>query len=110
MEQVFTNLIDNAFRHTKAGSVTLDANVTHHYVHIRVIDTGSGIPDEDIPFIFERFYKADKARTRSASGTGLGLAITRHIVVEHGGDIVVKSELGQGTTFTVVLPLQEEEG
>jgi two-component system, OmpR family, sensor histidine kinase ResE len=110
MEQVFTNLLDNAFRHTKAGSVTLDADVNAHFIHIRVKDTGSGIPEEDIPFIFERFYKADKARTRSVGGTGLGLAITRHIVVEHGGDIIVKSTLGQGTVFTVVLPLQEEEG
>jgi len=106
LEQVFTNLLDNAFRHTSAsGSVLISMTTGTNHVRIRVADTGSGIPDADIPFIFERFYKADKARTRSVGGTGLGLSITRHIVYEHGGDIVVESNLGAGTVFTVVIPI-----
>lgn len=107
LEQVFTNLVDNALRHTQElGSVRIRLKTSHRYAQVHVSDTGSGIPDEDIPFIWERFYKADKARTRGASGgTGLGLAITRHIVSEHGGDIIVDSKLGSGTTFTVSIPI-----
>lgn len=106
LEQVFTNLVDNALRHTQAdGNVHIRVKTSNKYAQVRVSDTGSGIPDEDIPFIWERFYKADKARTRGASGgTGLGLAITKHIVSEHGGDIIVDSKVGEGTTFTVTIP------
>lgn len=109
MEQVFTNLLDNAFRHTPSGDIAFEAEVRDHYAYIRVADTGAGIPEEDLPFIFERFYKADKARTRSRSGTGLGLSIARHIVFEHNGDILVDSVIGKGTTFTVVLPISVRE-
>ncbi|MCL6631274.1 MAG: cell wall metabolism sensor histidine kinase WalK [Alicyclobacillus herbarius] len=108
LEQVFTNLVDNALRHTdKGGEVRLTVRESAGYAQIEVRDTGSGIPEEDIPYIWERFYKADKARTRGRSGTGLGLAITRHIVEAHDGDIVVNSQLGKGTTFTVSIPLVE---
>jgi two-component system sensor histidine kinase ResE len=109
IEQVFTNLLDNAFRHTPEGSITFAADIRNRHAYVRVADTGAGISEEDLPFIFERFYKADKARTRSRSGTGLGLAIARHIVVEHGGDMLVESKIGVGTTFTVVLPVAPEE-
>lgn len=105
MEQVFTNLMDNAIRHTGPnGTVTIALSDSGGHVQVRVSDTGSGIPEEDIPYIWERFYKADKARTRGSSGTGLGLAITRQIVLEHRGDIVVNSTVGVGTTFIVSLP------
>jgi two-component system sensor histidine kinase ResE len=108
LEQVFTNLVDNALRHTDAGgSVCLSVSQSPGHAQIRVSDTGSGIPEEDIPYIWERFYKADKARTRGRSGTGLGLAITRHIVDAHGGDIIVDSQVGKGTTFTVSIPLAD---
>jgi two-component system sensor histidine kinase ResE len=108
LEQVFTNLVDNALRHTDAGgSVCLSVSQSPGHAQIRVSDTGSGIPEEDIPYIWERFYKADKARTRGRSGTGLGLAITRHIVDAHGGDIIVDSQVGKGTTFTVFIPLAD---
>ncbi|MFB5191216.1 ATP-binding protein [Alicyclobacillus fastidiosus] len=109
MEQVFTNLLDNAFRHTSEGKITFSSDISGRYVYVRVSDTGAGIPEEDVPYIFERFYKADKARTRSRSGTGLGLAIARHIVTEHGGDILVESTIGKGTTFTVILPIQRDD-
>lgn len=106
MEQVLTNLVDNAIRHTDAGgTVTLEMKQsTDNGVVMRVHDTGSGIPEHDLPFVFERFYKADKARTRGGSGTGLGLAIAKHIVEEHGGTISVESREGEGTTFTIRLP------
>jgi len=104
MEQVLTNLIDNAMRHTpKGGNVTLRVSGEEPLI-IQVSDTGSGIPQEDLPFVFERFYKADKARTRGRAGTGLGLAIARNIVEAHGGRINVQSKLGEGTTFTISLP------
>lgn len=105
MEQVFTNLLDNAFRHTERGQIVFDTHLRGDYAYIRISDTGAGIPEEDLPYIFERFYKADKARTRTRSGTGLGLAIARQIVTEHNGDILVESHVGEGTTFTVVLPI-----
>lgn len=105
IEQVFTNLLDNALRHTPpAGVVTARAYETSQHIRIEISDTGTGISPEDLPYIWERFYKADKARKRGAGGTGLGLAIARQIVLQHGGDIRVDSELGRGTTFTIGFP------
>ncbi|XXM74130.1 ATP-binding protein [Lysinibacillus sphaericus] len=107
VEQVLTNLIDNAVRHTpEDGTVTVSLTGEKGGFLFHVKDTGSGIPEEDIPFVFERFYKADKARTRGKSGTGLGLAIARNIVEAHKGHIQVHSKLDQGTTFTFFLPFQ----
>lgn len=104
MEQVLTNLIDNAIRHTpQAGRVKLRVSGDEMLV-LEVSDTGSGIPEEDLPFVFERFYKADKARTRGRAGTGLGLAIAKNIVDAHKGTINVQSKRGEGTTFTIHLP------
>lgn len=106
IEQVLTNLIDNAIRHTPDdGAVTVSLEHELSYAKISVADTGEGIPTEDLPFVFERFYKADKARTRSKSGTGLGLAIAKNIVEAHNGNIKVESVKGKGTTFTFYLPL-----
>lgn len=105
IEQVLTNLIDNALRHTSPdGYVKVKEEEASGGVYVHVEDNGSGIPDEDLPFVFERFYKADKARTRGKSGTGLGLAIAKNIVEGHGGRIFVKSKLGEGTTFSFFLP------
>lgn len=105
IEQVLTNLIDNALRHTSEnGKVTVRVNVLSKGVKFEVQDTGSGIPEEDLPFVFERFYKADKARTRGRSGTGLGLAIAKNIVESHGGEIYVHSIVNKGTTFSFFLP------
>ena len=105
IEQVLTNLIDNAIRHTlDGGSVMITKQMDERGLVLIVEDTGSGIPEEDLPFVFERFYKADKARTRGRSGTGLGLAIAKNIVEAHGGFITVQSKLGQGTIFSFLIP------
>ncbi|CAN7340500.1 ATP-binding protein [Rossellomorea sp. LjRoot5] len=106
IEQVLTNLIDNALRHTPTGgevTVCLTEKKGGYLFHVK--DTGSGIPEEDLPFVFERFYKADKARTRGKSGTGLGLAIAKNIIESHKGHIQVQSKVDQGTTFTFFLPI-----
>lgn len=105
IEQVLTNLIHNAIRYTpQAGTVTLHISSLTNFVKFDVMDTGSGIPEEDLPYVFERFYKADKARTRGRSGTGLGLAIAKNIVEAHGGEISVHSKKGEGSTFTFTIP------
>ncbi|PKR85949.1 ATP-binding protein [Heyndrickxia camelliae] len=105
IEQVLTNLIDNAIRHTQQhGTVKVIVDSKNNGIIVHVEDNGSGIPEEDLPFVFERFYKADKARTRGKSGTGLGLAIAKNIVDAHNGHISVKSKIGQGTTFSFFLP------
>jgi two-component system sensor histidine kinase ResE len=108
IEQVLTNLIDNAIRHTSEhGSVLIFVTSKENGLMIEIQDTGSGIPQEDLPFVFERFYKADKARTRGRAGTGLGLAIVKNIVEAHQGKIQVHSKLGEGTTFSILLPRKE---
>ncbi|WP_141433376.1 ATP-binding protein [Bacillus sp. 03113] len=105
MEQVLTNLIDNAIRHiSSGGSIQVTVTEDGRGLSIEVSDTGEGISEEDLPFVFERFYKADKARTRGRSGTGLGLAIAKNIIEAHKGNIDVQSKLGHGTTFTFFLP------
>lgn len=105
MEQVLTNIIDNCIRHTPfEGSVTIDCKIDSSGVTWTIEDTGIGILEEDLPFVFERFYKADKARTRGNSGTGLGLAIAKNIVEAHHGHISVHSKVGSGTTFLIYLP------
>ncbi|WP_283154044.1 ATP-binding protein [Guptibacillus hwajinpoensis] len=110
IEQVLTNLIDNAVRHTPGGGeVRLLITSLDKGVQFDVKDTGSGIPEDDLPFVFERFYKADKARTRGRSGTGLGLAIARNIVESHHGHISVHSKSGEGTTFSFYIPDKVKE-
>lgn len=112
LEQVMTNLMDNAIRHTSSGSrITIRCGLEQinkgKAVRIDFEDEGEGIPQEALPNIFERFYKADKARTRGAAGgTGLGLAIVKNIVDAHQGTITVSSSLGQGTTFSILLPVE----
>lgn len=106
LEQVLTNLIDNAIRHTpEGGTVSVSLANELSYARISVSDTGIGIPADDLPYVFERFYKADKARTRAKGGTGLGLAIARNIVEAHEGKIKVESVEKEGTSFTFYLPM-----
>lgn len=110
IEQVLTNLIDNAIRHTsEGGTVQVTGKVTDKGFFIDVSDTGSGIPEEDLPYVFERFYKGDKSRTRGRSGTGLGLAIAKNIIEAHDGHIYVQSKVGQGTTFSFYIPRRNKE-
>jgi signal transduction histidine kinase len=99
------NLIDNAIHYTgRGGSVSVEVRAEREAVLLRVADTGIGIPQRDLPRIFERFYRVDQARSRETGGTGLGLSIVRHVSENHGGAVTVTSELGQGSTFEVRLP------
>ncbi len=101
------NLVDNAIRYTRPGG-RVDVGLGQHggQVILTVDDTGLGIPARDLPRIFERFYRVDRARSRETGGTGLGLSIVRHVVENHGGRVEVQSELGQGTRFEVRLPVE----
>ena len=105
LEQVLGNLLSNAMRHTPEGRMILaKAWSDATSVWVAVIDDGQGIASDDLPHLFDRFYRAGVARSRSDGGTGLGLSIARQLVEAHGGEITVKSELGKGATFTVRLP------
>lgn len=104
IEQLLVNLISNAIRFTEHGKVSLDINFDSNNFLITVTDTGIGIPEPEIPRIFERFYTIDKARSREKGGTGLGLAIVKHIIQSHKGEIKIESRIGQGSKFTVILP------
>lgn len=99
------NLLDNAIRYTKEeGTVLASVTSGEGSVVLRVEDSGIGIPSKDLPRVFERFYRVDRARSRETGGTGLGLAIVRHVAENHGGTVTVRSELGRGSTFEVRLP------
>jgi signal transduction histidine kinase len=98
------NLVSNAIRFTPAGgNINIRAGRRGERVTITVEDTGEGIPPEDIPHVFESFYRGDKSRSRATGGAGLGLAIAHGIVQAHGGDICVESELGSGTSFIITI-------
>ncbi|MEC0256773.1 sensor histidine kinase [Paenibacillus lautus] len=109
--QVFINLLTNAIRYTPKGgniSVVIENEVMDRdrlYVSVSIIDSGIGIPEEELPHLFDRFYRVEKARSRHSGGTGLGLSITHQFVRAHHGFIHVKSQLHKGTTFTVYLPI-----
>jgi two-component system phosphate regulon sensor histidine kinase PhoR len=106
--QAVGNLVHNAIKFTApGGTVSIEATARFGVIEIRVSDTGSGIDPADLPRIFERFYVADRARSRR--GTGLGLAIVKHVVRAHGGNITVESRLGAGSTFTITLPANTPE-
>jgi two-component system phosphate regulon sensor histidine kinase PhoR len=109
MQQVLSNLLDNAIKYTpEAGLVEVSATeVDGEMIEIAVRDTGIGIPAEDVPRLFERFYRVDKARSRELGGTGLGLAIVKHLVRSQGGGVHVDSELGKGSTFRFTLPIHD---
>ncbi|SEF97406.1 Signal transduction histidine kinase [Butyrivibrio sp. Su6] len=103
---VIMNLVENAIKYNKEnGTVKVELDADHQYFSIKVIDTGIGIPEDSLDHIYERFYRVDKSRSREIGGTGLGLAIARNAVLMHRGSIDVQSTLGEGTTFTVRIPL-----
>jgi two-component system phosphate regulon sensor histidine kinase PhoR len=116
--QVLTNLLDNAVKYTpERGTITVAAHLvpelmtepaSGQMIEISVTDTGIGIPDQDRPRVFERFYRVDKARSRELGGTGLGLAIVKHIVEGHGGQVWVEGNQPQGSRFVVRLPVKTQ--
>jgi signal transduction histidine kinase len=111
LDQVLSNLVTNAIRHTPSGgSITLGASELEGRVRITVADTGEGIAPEELPFIFDRFWRGDRARTHSGGSSGLGLAIASQLVRAHGGETTVTSEVGKGTTFTIELPAMDSQG
>ncbi len=109
LEMAISNLVDNAIKYSPDGaSVKVTSMKNGDKAIITIADNGVGIPEGDIPHIFDRFYRVDKARSRDTGGTGLGLSIAQRIILMHAGTIGVASKEGKGTTFTVVLPLKEE--
>ena len=105
LRQIFTNLFDNALRHTpRGGRIHVAVQRAGSAAVVRVTDTGSGIPADHLPRIFERFYRVDPGRSRQEGGTGLGLAIVKHLVEAHGGRVEAESELGRGTTILLYFP------
>ncbi|MDE3164315.1 MAG: PAS domain-containing sensor histidine kinase, partial [Acidobacteriota bacterium] len=108
VSQILSNLLDNAIKYTPAGGeITLGARPAGNMVEFFVRDTGIGIPPEDLPRLFERFYRVDKARSRELGGTGLGLSIVKHLVAAHNGTIRVESAPQKGSTFFFTLPVDE---
>jgi signal transduction histidine kinase len=105
VEQVLVNLLGNALRYTESGTITLKAWSESKKVWIAVIDTGVGIATEDLPHVFERFWRSDRSRDRHSGGSGIGLAISRRLVELQGGEISVESELNKGSTFRFWLPI-----
>jgi len=111
VEQAVVNLVDNAVKYTEAGgNVRISVRKGKQETTISVEDEGCGIAKEHLSRIFERFYVVDKGRSRKLGGTGLGLAIVKHIVQAHGGHVSVESTPGKGSTFTIHLPLEFEQG
>jgi two-component system phosphate regulon sensor histidine kinase PhoR len=105
IDQVISNLIDNAIKYTPSGGkIDVIVEDLGKDIRVSVKDTGIGIPKEDLPRIFERFYRGDKSRSLSLGGVGLGLSIVKHIVEAHGGRVGVESEIGKGSTFYFTLP------
>ena len=110
VEQMLINLTENAIKYNReGGSVTVQVFANAHEANVTISDTGIGIAEENLPRLFERFYRVDKGRSRQMGGTGLGLAIVKHIVRSMNGEIEVQSKLGQGTEFLITLPLAPKE-
>jgi signal transduction histidine kinase len=104
--QVWMNLLSNAIKYTQTGgTIAISAKAENQHCMVTVTDNGEGIPADQLPMIFDRFYKVDRARTRDSNSSGLGLSIVRKIIEVHGGTVEATSTVGEGTTFTVTLPL-----
>ncbi len=106
IERAISNLLINAGNHTQNGEIQLTSFYDDNWVYFQIQDSGSGIPEEDLPHIFERFYRGQKTGQSTAPGTGLGLAIVKEIALTHKGDVQVKSKLNQGTQFTIRFPVR----
>ncbi len=108
ISQVLRNLLENAAVHTASGdAITVTVKQKDNYLEVAVTDTGEGIPAQDLPNIFERFYRVDKSRARATGGTGLGLTIAKRLIEAHGGKIEVQSEPGKGSRFSFTIPIAE---
>ena len=108
VSQILSNLLDNAIKYTPPGGrITVGAQAQGGWMELYVRDSGIGIPPEELPRLFERFYRVDKARSRELGGTGLGLSIVKHLVAAHSGSIRVESRLNEGSTFFFTLPVDE---
>ncbi|HEN2600168.1 TPA: GHKL domain-containing protein, partial [Streptococcus agalactiae] len=109
MTQVIDNILNNAVKYSPdGGKITVNLRTTKTQMILSISDQGLGIPKKDLPLIFDRFYRVDKARSRQQGGTGLGLSIAKEIVKQHKGFIWAKSEYGKGSTFTIVLPYDKD--
>ena len=102
---MFINLLENAVNYTEKGGISVQLSTSAGRLRIEIKDSGIGIPAKHLPRLFERFYVADKARSRQTGGTGLGLAIVKHIIGLHDGEIEVQSKPGRGTVFIIFFPL-----
>ncbi|GAE34107.1 sensor histidine kinase [Halalkalibacter akibai] len=110
LKQIAINLVNNAIMYTPSGGkVTIFLKGRDSRVELDVIDTGVGISENELPRIFERFYRIDRARSRNSGGTGLGLAIVKHLVEAHAAKITVNSEIGKGTTFSIELKKERQQ-
>ena len=108
IEQILVNLIGNALRHTEAGVVEIQACQQKGMIVVSVVDTGVGIAPEDLPHVFERFWRSDRSRNRRSGGTGIGLAISKKLVELQNGTISVESEVGKGSTFSFTVPIAQK--
>jgi two-component system sensor histidine kinase BaeS len=109
LDQVLRNILGNSKRHTTSGSITLSLEAEPSVVTVRIADTGEGIAPENLPHIFERFFRADAARSADTGGAGLGLSIVRSVIRDHGGAVFAQSELGRGTVIGFTLPRERVE-
>ncbi|NRY28793.1 signal transduction histidine kinase [Clostridium beijerinckii] len=105
-KQIITNLLSNSYKYLKPnGKVKVELKKENETVVIKVIDNGIGIPEKDIPYIFERFYRSDLSRNKNTGGSGIGLTIIKALVEAHGGKIYLESKINEGTKFTIYFPL-----
>lgn len=109
MEQILINLVDNAIRYTETGKIRVHLTKEHKAIRISVTDTGGGIPVEDLQYVFDRFYRVEKSRSRELGGTGLGLAIVKQLVELQNGSIEVNSKVGEGTAFHLTFPVEKRD-
>jgi signal transduction histidine kinase len=109
VRQVLVNLLNNAVKFTQEGSVTLRVVNRRHYIRVDVIDTGMGVPDDELGKLFEAFERTNSAKENAIEGTGLGLPICKFLVEAHGGELRVESTLGEGACFTFTLPLRQRQ-
>ncbi len=106
LTQIFVNVLDNAVKFTpESGKVIIAADETDAYAVVSIIDTGIGVPQDEIQRLGERFYRVDKTRSRDLGGTGLGLSIVKHLMIAHGGKMEIESQLGRGTKVSLCFPV-----